>query len=117
MAGVSLTVYKDMAILFMIINGREYGKTVRADITGAGKDEAELILIDAALACFHHPADITIYTGSAYVYGVLKNRWLDRWEESGWVNSKGNPVRYQTLWQQVQERLKMHQYDAEMKGR
>lgn len=113
---VSITLHTDSAVLFTYIGEKEHSKVVTAEISGLARDEAEIVLLTAALERFNKPSEITVYSGP-YVYGVLKNRWIERWAESGWVNSKGKPVRYKEQWQQAYEYLKIHNYTAELKGR
>lgn len=112
---VSLTTYSDRGVLMTILRGVEHPLTVNVDISGMGQNEAAVTVIAETLQHIHRPVTLTIYTGSSYVYGVLKNRWLERWADSGWVNSKGRPVRYQKRWQQVYEALTKHNYQVEMK--
>ena len=113
---VSITLHNDSAILFTYIGETEYSKVVTANLTGLGRDEAEIVLLAAALERFLKPSEITIYSGP-YIYGVIKNRWIERWAESGWVNSKGKPIMYKERCQQAYEYLKIHDYTAELKGR
>ena len=107
---VSITLHNDSAILFTVIGRREHSITVTAD--GNTGQEREINLLLAALKRFKRPCEMIIYCGP-YVYGILNNRWLDRWAQSGWVNAKGKPVRYKEKWQQVYDLIREHTYAAE----
>ena len=100
---ISITIYKSAAVLYTVFRGKEYERVV------SGKGEAELLL--EALKHINFRDDLEIYSGPQ-VYGVLKNKWLERWAENGWVNSKGRPVRDKETGQQVYGILKNYPYTA-----
>ena len=45
---------------------------------------------------------LVIKTDSKYVIGCLTD-WLEKWEENGWLNSRGSPVSNQDLIKQAAE--------------
>ena len=45
--------------------------------------------------------DITVYSDSAYVVNAFQQKWLDKWQQNGWRNSKKEPVANQDLWQEL----------------
>ena len=47
---------------------------------------------------------VDIYAESKYLESAV-NYWLDKWEVSGWVNAKGEPVRHADEWQRILELL------------
>lgn len=44
---------------------------------------------------------IVIYTDSAYLYNCWKDKWYYNWLNSGWLNSKNEPVANKDLWEQL----------------
>ena len=98
---ISVTLYKDTAVLYTVYRGREYERVI------SGHGEVNLLL--EALKHINVHDELEIYADSR-IYGVLKNRWIDRWVENVWVNSKGKTVRDKEAWQQVYERLKDYTY-------
>ena len=98
---ISVTLYKDTAVLYTVYRRREYERVI------SGHGEVNLLL--EALKHINVHDELEIYADSR-IYGVLKNRWIDRWVENGWVNSKGKTVRDKDAWQQVYERLKDYTY-------
>lgn len=45
------------------------------------------------------PYKISIHTDSSYLKNCFTQGWHRAWKSNGWVNSKGNPVANQDLWE------------------
>lgn len=63
-----------------------------------------------ALQALKEPAEVELYTDSAYLKrGVTE--WLPRWKEQGWKRKEGKslkPVANVDLWQELDELLRVH---------
>ncbi len=46
---------------------------------------------------------VNVYSDSAYVVNAFNQKWLDKWQRNGWVNSKKEPVANQDLWKRLLE--------------
>ena len=46
---------------------------------------------------------VNVYSDSAYVVNAFNQKWLDKWQRNGWVNSKKEPVANQDLWRRLLE--------------
>lgn len=44
---------------------------------------------------------IVVYTDSAYLFNCYSQKWYNKWQSNGWVNSKKEPVANQDLWEQL----------------
>ena len=44
---------------------------------------------------------VNLYTDSAYVMNCFRDRWYERWEKSGWMNSGKQPVANRDLWERL----------------
>lgn len=67
----------------------------------------------------HVPKDtpLTVVTDSAYVMNGCVDRWFDGWRKNGWKNSKGEPVKNQTLWAMIAGHLHNREiYFTKVKG-
>lgn len=104
---ISVTLYKDKAILYTVFHGKEYERVINA--------HGEVNILLEALKHIKIKDDLEIYADSI-VYGTLKNGWLDRWANNGWVNSRGRPVRDKETWQQVYEILKDYTYTVKKRN-
>lgn len=49
---------------------------------------------------------LNLCTDSAYIYNCYKDKWYEKWETNGWLNSKGKPVANQDLWEIIIENFK-----------
>ena len=47
------------------------------------------------------PDVINLYSDSAYVINCLKDRWYDKWNNNGWLNSKNNAVENRESWERL----------------
>lgn len=45
--------------------------------------------------------DVTVYSDSAYLVNAFQHKWLDKWQQNGWRNSKKDAVANQDLWQEL----------------
>ncbi|SDZ06205.1 ribonuclease HI [Proteiniborus ethanoligenes] len=41
---------------------------------------------------------IEIYTDSAYLCNCFNQKWYEKWQKNGWLNSKKEPVENKDLW-------------------
>ena len=46
-------------------------------------------------------SEIDIYTDSSYLTSALDLDWIHKWQQSGWKNSKGEPVKHADKWQKT----------------
>ena len=44
---------------------------------------------------------VNIYTDSAYLERCYKEKWYEKWESNGWVNSKKQPVANRSQWEDL----------------
>lgn len=45
--------------------------------------------------------DVYIYTDSAYAHNCYVQKWYEKWQMNGWINSKKEPVANKDLWEQL----------------
>ena len=53
------------------------------------------------------PSEIHIHTENAFILTMLEEN-LDRWEQNGYVTTKGEPVANGDLWKQLKEKAREH---------
>lgn len=44
---------------------------------------------------------VNVHSDSAYVVNAFKQKWLDKWQGNGWINSKKEPVANKDLWEKL----------------
>ncbi|HNX28076.1 MAG TPA: ribonuclease HI [Syntrophomonadaceae bacterium] len=45
--------------------------------------------------------EVEVYSDSAYLVNAFAQKWLDKWQQNGWKNSKKEAVANQDLWQEL----------------
>lgn len=68
--------------------------------------------LEEALSRIHKPCRIRIHTDCGYVRNAINNRWICRWMENGWKNSKGEAVCDSAVWQSIEGLLTPHEFAA-----
>jgi len=81
-------------------------KDQQKEIYGAEKDTTnqrmELQAVIGALGSLKVTGwEVTVYSDSAYVVNAFKQKWLDKWQDNGWMNSKKEAVANQDLWKEL----------------
>jgi ribonuclease HI len=51
---------------------------------------------------------VQVFTDSAYVMNCFRDRWYERWERSGWMNSGRQPVANRDLWERLIAQTRRH---------
>lgn len=66
-----------------------------------------LQILIKALGRYHKPSQITIHAADEWVLNMLENQ-LPAWEQNGFRNTRGEPIKYQQEWEQLAEKVKDH---------
>jgi ribonuclease HI len=61
------------------------------------------------LAAIEGRRRVQLYTDSAYVMNCFRDRWYERWERGGWVNSGRQPVANRDLWERLIAETRRHE--------
>ena len=69
----------------------------------------ELMGAIEGLAAIDGQQRVQLYTDSAYVMNCFRDRWYERWERSGWVNSGKQPVANRDLWERLIAQTRRHE--------
>jgi len=71
---------------------------------GTTNQEMEIIAVAEAfeaLRSYKAGEKVILYSDSAYVINCFKDRWYDKWNSNGWLNSKLNPVENRDAWEKA----------------
>ena len=68
----------------------------------------ELTAAVEALAALKTQCAVTLYSDSAYLVNAFQQNWLGKWERTGWLTSKKQPVENMDLWQELIALNKKH---------
>lgn len=69
---------------------------------------AELEAIRAALKRLTKPCEISLFGTVTNVMATFQNNWYKTWHDSGWLNSKGEPIKNTEDWQEIYNLLEKH---------
>lgn len=97
-----------------------YG-THEKEITGGEavttNQRMELMAAIAALEQLKEPCHVVLHSDSAYLINAFTQRWFDKWERNGWLNSKKQPVENRDLWERLLIMAALHRVDwVKVKG-
>lgn len=93
-----------------VILDQEEGKDMDVVISdsdsksGTTNQEMEIIAVAEAfeaLRGYKAGEKVILYSDSAYVINCFKDRWYDRWNSNGWLNSKLKPVENRDAWEKA----------------
>ena len=88
-------------------------KTVIGPVKDVTANEAILICLDKALDQIRSGCDkVYIHTNSNYVYLNCSVSRQIQWLESGYRTSKGEEVKYSTLWRQIHRKLDGKEFEV-----
>ncbi len=71
-------------------------------VDGTTNQEMEIIAVAKAfeaLVEYKTHEKVILYSDSAYVINCFKDRWYDKWNSNGWLNSKKKTVENREAWE------------------
>ena len=71
----------------------------------------ELQAAISALELLKEPCHVALHSDSAYLVNAFNQRWFDKWQRNGWLNSKKQPVENRDLWEKLLELSGKHTID------
>lgn len=101
---------KGMYILECFVQDKPYTKEGRMCMDDATDNALTLTLLAKAVSRMQKRSVIRIFTRNGHILSTIKNEWNTGWQNNGWKNAKGQPVKNAELWQAVTEELDKHIY-------
>ncbi|MGI6566431.1 MAG: ribonuclease HI [Firmicutes bacterium] len=84
----------------------------RKEVTGyepaTTNQRMELMAAIGALEALKRPCSVKLHSDSAYLINAFRQNWLGKWQRSGWLNSRKEPVENQDLWKRLLELTEIH---------
>lgn len=85
----------------------------RRELSGAEPETTnnrmELTAALMALRALKAPCQVQLFTDSQYVRNAFQEKWLDRWQRTGWKTAAKQPVQNADLWQALLAQTQVHQ--------
>ncbi|PDO11399.1 MAG: ribonuclease HI [Candidatus Reconcilbacillus cellulovorans] len=93
----------------------------RKEISGAEpsttNNRMELTAAIEALRRLKEPCSVRLFTDSAYLVNAFREKWVEKWVQNGWLNSRGEPVDNRDLWEELVRLLSVHRVEfVKVKG-
>jgi ribonuclease HI len=73
----------------------------------------ELLAVVRGLEALKEPCDVAVLSDSQYIVDAVKQDWLARWRENGWVTADKKPVKNVDLWAKLIDLLARHRVTFE----
>lgn len=64
-----------------------------------------------ALKALKFPCRVKLYSDSAYLINAFQEKWINKWQQNGWLNFKKEPIENQDLWKQLVELTRKHEVE------
>ncbi len=85
----------------------------RKELSGAEPETTnnrmELTAALMGLRALKGPCRVELFTDSQYVRNAFEEKWLGRWQRTGWRTASRQPVQNADLWQALLEQARVHQ--------
>jgi ribonuclease HI len=91
-----------------------YGGHEKEISGGEEKTTNQRMELQAAISALEHlkePCHVVLHSDSAYLVNAFNQRWFDKWQRNGWLNSKKQPVENRDLWEKLLELSGKHNID------
>lgn len=75
--------------------------------------QGTLMALVNAFCILKKPCIVKVNPGCAHVSDAVQNGWHLRWQENGWENAKGRPVKNAGLWKMLMAKAAPHTLTAE----
>ncbi len=79
----------------------EYEKEISGGEEATTNQRMELLAAINALEQLKEPCHVLLHSDSAYLINAFRQRWLDKWQKNGWLNSRKEPVENRDLWERL----------------
>ncbi|MCI0572881.1 MAG: ribonuclease HI [Myxococcaceae bacterium] len=85
----------------------------RKELSGAEPETTnnrmELTAALMSLRALKTPCQVQLFTDSQYVRKAFADKWLEKWQRTGWKTSSKQPVQNADLWRALLEQTRVHQ--------
>lgn len=65
------------------------------------ENRTEIYLIIRALKLFKPGSTVYVYCNSTYVTNMFNKKWIDKWQQNGWVNQRNETIKNLDLIQEL----------------
>ncbi len=74
------------------------------------ENQASLMAVAAAVNILNKKCLIRVNTRCEHILNTIQNYWHIKWQQNGWCNAKGNPIKNAEQWKEMLVALEKHSY-------
>ena len=93
----------------LVNNHTRAEEIVRGSEPETTNNRMELTAALMALRALKAPCEVRVFTDSKYVRNAFEEKWLEKWQRTGWKTSSKQPVQNADLWQALLEQSRAHE--------
>lgn len=91
-------------------NGKE--KELSGSMPNTTNNRMELFAVISGIGALKEPCGVEIYSDSAYVVNAFNQKWIDNWQNNGWLTSDKKPVENSDLWKLLIQIIKIKKHSV-----
>ncbi len=93
-----------------ILEFGEHRKELHGGEKNTTNNRMEMTALISAFKAIKKPGQtIEIFSDSSYLMDCFRQKWYEKWEKNGWVNSTKKPVENKELWQELLIHARQHE--------
>jgi len=93
----------------LTFKGKE--KELSGSMPNTTNNRMELFAVISGIGALKEPCTVDVYSDSAYVVNAFNKKWIDKWQQNGWLTADKKPVENTDLWKLLLQiiKIKKHQ--------
>lgn len=100
--------HAEAMLIYIDHNGVEHTRETAADVENDTKNALALMVITSALRMLNKPCYVEMWLDNDYIKNVIKNGWLEQWQQHEWKRATGKPPANVELWKNLYICLQLH---------
>ncbi len=93
----------------VILRYGEHEKELSGGEECTTNNRMELTAAIVGLSTLKEPCQVTLYSDSKYLIDAIKEGWVYKWKENGWMRNKKDKALNPDLWEELLTLLEKHQ--------
>lgn len=86
-------------------------KQISGGFRSTTNNRMELMAAIVGLEALRQDCEVTLYSDSRYLVDAVKNGWVFRWQQNGWLKSDKKPAQNVDLWERLLPLLERHKVE------
>ena len=95
----------------VILMSGKYKKEISGGEPETTNNRMELMAVIVGLQALKRPCTVNLYSDSQYVVNMVKEGWLERWKQNGWMRNKKEPAKNIDLLEELYRLLQIHRVE------